>query len=473
MSRNATTGHFRRAGVRTGHQFLGAAAAPGSWSSAFGQGTRQECTGAAFRRETIPRALQIRHPSIIFIARSLCDTKGRDPSMRGDNVRKNTWQKYAMLALMSFPILGLANCGGSSSGSSGGSGGGAGGASAGGYLWEFSLIDGDLFFATIDSSTGQLGAPTSSGGEACNSLGTIPSIAVTPSDRFVFVIDKCFTGIHVYSVNGPGIALTEISESPYELPEDIDSIVIDPSGKFLYAVGMGQGTILQFDVNATSGELTLLSTTMVSADIRQVITDPHGKFIFVNDLTGGHVYAYLIGGGSSLAAVPGSPFVVPANGQPISLTMDGTGSFLYAPLISGGIAGFGVNGSTGALSDLGGSPFVTSEQPFTLAADSSGKYLYAIDAVSSNAIEVFGIGGATGALTAINGSPFTTPAALNSLAIDPSGKFVYATVNTTTLADSSILGFAIDASNGSISALPTSPYLAAPFPVDVVSLNVP
>jgi len=236
---------------------------------------------------------------------------------------------------------------------------------------------------------------------------------------------------------------------------------------------MGAGTTFQFSVNGSSEELPLLSTTMVSADIGHVIADPSGKFIFVNDLTGGRAYAHRVGGGSSLTAVPASPFVVPANGQPISLTMDGTGRFLYAPLISGGIAGFAVNGSTGALSNLAGSPFVTSEQPFTLAADTSGKHLYAIDSVSSNAIEVFNIGAGSGALTAINGSLFTTASTLNSLALNPSGRFVYATVNARTLADSVLLGFAIDASDGSLSALATSPYAAAPFPVDVVSLNIP
>jgi 6-phosphogluconolactonase len=116
---------------------------------------------------------------------------------------------------------------------------------------------------------------------------------------------------------------------------------------------------------------------------------------------------------------------------------------------------------------------VTTDQPYALAADSSGKFLYAIDSNLSDAIEGFSIDADTGGLTATMGSPFSTPSPPNSLALDPSGKFIYATVNATTLADSMILGFAIDASNGSLSALATSPYPAPPFPVNVVSLNVP
>ena len=370
------------------------------------------------------------------------------------------------LPMIPFILFGVAGCGGSASGS------GAAGPTAGEYLWEFSLTDEGLFFSTVNGSTGQLGAPTASGGIACNSLGTIPSIAVTPSNNFVFVIDKCFAGIHVYSMNGPGIALVEILQSPFSLPSLVDSIAIDSSGKVLYAIGAAPGAVYQVSINGRTGELTLLSTTMETADVREVVADPKGNFIFVNDLTGGRIFAY-VGGPSSLSSVPASPFTVPANGQPVNLILESNGSFLYAPLISGGIAAFTVNASTGALSDVPGSPFPTSNQPFALATDSLGKFLYSIGGSSNNAIEGFSIDANTGALTAIAGSPFITPSSLNSLAVDPSGKFLYATVNSTTLPGSAILGFAIDGSSGSLSGLPTSPYSSPPFPVDVVSLNIP
>ncbi len=390
-------------------------------------------------------------------------------------MKTDVCKAFVTLHLVCFLAFGVASCGGSSGGSvgGGGGGGGAGGPTAGEYLWEFSLIDNGLFFATINSSTGQLGTPTASGGIACNSLGTIPSIAVAPSNKFAFVIDKCGTSIHVYSMNGTGIALAEIPESPYPFLGAFESIAIDSSGKFLYAVGAAPGAIYQLGVAGSTGELTLISTTAETADVRDVVADPNDKFIFVNDLTGGHVFAFLIGAGSPLLQVSGSPFVVPANGQPVSLIMESNGNFLYAPLASGGIAGFRVNSSTGALSNIPGSPFDTTDRPFAPATDPSGKFLYSIGGGLNNAIEVFSIDAGTGALAAIMGSPFSTPSSINSLAVDPSGKFLYATVQTNTLAGSMILGFAIDSSNGSLSALATSPYPAPPFPVDVVSLNVP
>ncbi len=373
--------------------------------------------------------------------------------------------------LMVFLVFWITSCGGSSNGSGGGTGGGTGGPSAGEYLWEFSLTDSNLYFSTVNSSTGQLGTPTLSEGIACNSLGTIPSIAIAPSNKFAFVIDNCFSGIHVYSMKAPGLSLGEILKSPYFFPSSVDSIAMDPSGKFLYAIG-SPGIIYQIPVNGSTGELSLATTTVEPADFREVVVDPSGKFIFVNDLTGGRIFAYLIVG-ASLSPVPGSPFIVPANGQPANFVMESNGKFLYAPLISGGVAGFAVNSSTGTLSDIPGSPFPTITQPFAVAADPSGRFLYSIGGNLNSSIEGFSLDTSTGDLTAMVGSPFSTQSSLSSLVVDPSGHFLYATVQATTLPDSKIYGFAIDASNGSLTNLVTSPYPAPPFPVNLVSLNIP
>ena len=380
------------------------------------------------------------------------------------------------LHLGAFLVLWAAGCGGSSNSSGGSTGGGPGGGtpgpSAGAYLWEFSLTDNDLFYTTVNSSTGQLGSPTLSQGLACNSLGTIPLIAIAPSNKFAFVIDDCLSSIHVYAMNAPGLSLGEIPQSPYFFPSALNSIAFDPSGKFIYVIG-SPGIIYQIPVNGSTGELSTPSTMMEAADFREVVVDPGGKFIFANDLTGGRIFAFLIGVGGSLSPVPGSPFTAPANGQPVNIVMESSGKFLYAPLFSGGIAGFAVNSSTGILSDIPGSPFPTITPPFAVAADPLGRFFYSIGGNLNSSIEAFSLDASTGALTAITGSPFSTPASLDSLVVDPSGHFLYASVQATTLPDSKILGFAIDASGGSLTALATSPYPAPPFPVNLVSLNIP
>ena len=361
---------------------------------------------------------------------------------------------------------GLPACGGSA-------GGGGNGPSAGEYLWGFSLSDPNLYISTINTSTGQLEAPIASGGIACNSGGTIPSIAVTPSNKFTFVIDKCFVSIHVYAMSGPSVVLQEIPESPYFVTNDLNSIAVDPSGKFLYAIGTNPSAIYQASVNGSTGALTLNSGMMVNGDIRQVVMDPQGKFLFINDLTDGKILAYSIGGDGTLSLVSGSPFNVPANDQPENMLIDSGGRFLYAPVIQGGIAAFAVNSSTGALADIAGSPFPTSNQAFTLAIAPSAKFLYSIGGSANNALDAFTIDAETGVLTTIAGSPFAAPNPLNSLTVDASGGFLYATAQVDMQADSVFFGFSINPSDGSLTSLATSPYLAPTFPVDAMSLNIP
>jgi len=329
------------------------------------------------------------------------------------------------LPLVSFLLLGIGSCGGGSNAP--GSGGGAGGSSGQEYLWEFSS-DPNLHIATIDTATGQLGAPTATGGIACNSDGTIPSIAVTPSNKFTFVIDKCFTSIHVYAMSGPGVVLKEIPESPYFTSNFLNSIAIDPEGKYLYVIATNPGgSILdQISVDGGTGELTLNSTTTLTGSFGQAVVDPHGKFLFANDVGDGKILAYSIGGNGTLSQVPGSPFP-------------------------------------------------TSNQPFTLAIAPSAKFLYSIGGGSNNTIDAFTIDAETGALTSVPGSPFPAPASLSSLVVDASSGFLYATVQTASaLPSASVLfGFSIDSSDGSLTALATSPYPAPSFPSDAVSLNIP
>jgi len=394
-------------------------------------------------------------------------------------MRTNVRKLIVTLHLSSLLALGIASCGGGQSSGSGGAGGsGSGGAggngpSAGEYLWGFSLGDPNLYISTISTSTGQLGTPIASGGIACNSGGTIPSIAVTPSNKFTFVIDKCIVSIHVYAMSGPGVVLQEIPESPYFVANDLNSIAVDPSGKFLYAIGTNPSAIYQASVNGSTGALTLNSGMMVNGDIRQVVIDPQGKFLFVSDETDGKILVYSIGADGTLSPVSGSPFNVPANDQPEYMLIDSGGRFLYAPVIQGGIAAFAVNGSTGALADIAGSPFPTSNQAFTLAIAPSAKFLYSIGGGANNAIDAFTIGAETGVLTSIAGSPFTAPNPLNSLTVDASGGFLYATAQVDTQADSVFFGFSINPSDGSLASLATSPYPAPTFPVDAISLNIP
>jgi 6-phosphogluconolactonase len=177
----------------------------------------------------------------------------------------------------------------------------------------------------------------------------------------------------------------------------LESLAIDPAGKFLYVVG-DQSAIQSFSIDSTSGELTAASVVTESSnpDFRAVIMSPSGKFLYVNDLTLGRIFAYTIGPEGTLSAVAGSPFTLPA----------AAGSFLYVVNYPDGpVDGFRVDPDTGALTLVPGSPFPASEFAGSATADATGKFLYVSD-YSNSMIYGFTIDSGTGLLTSVPGSPF-------------------------------------------------------------------
>lgn len=365
-----------------------------------------------------------------------------------------------------IPILTLAltGCGGpSSAGPS---------AAPGDYLLSLS-DESNIFLSTINSSTGQLGSPMQSGAVTCNNPGSPYTTAITPSKTFLYMLNLCLAGIHTYSISSPGVNLMENQPPDYIIASqgDPDSLAIDRSGAFLYCVTMlPQGEILEFSINGDTGALTAGPTVTESADLRTMVTDPAGNFAFVNDLTFGRIFAYQIGSNGALSGVPGSPFAV--SGQPSSLVIENDGKFLFARLNTGGLAAFAIDPETGVLSVVPGSPFATNIFPIALAADPTGRFLY-LAAFNGTQIEGFNIDSGTGALTEMASSPFASPVPTDTMAMNSAGTFLYVSPTNYISANSTLAGFTINPSNGSLTAIAGSPLPAAPDVTGMLDLSIP
>jgi sugar lactone lactonase YvrE len=325
---------------------------------------------------------------------------------------------------------------------------------SGEYLFEGNSLE-SLNMATINTTTGAIGSTTLLTSQA-NDEAIYPGVAITPSKKFLYALFSSFTVVQGFQLSGPGLQLTQLHNSPFFFPTSgpVNSMVIHPSGQFLYVVQSSE-TIQEFSINATTGDLTASSTLtpVVTADFRVAAIDPAGKFMYVTDLTGGRIFAYQINSSNgSLTAVSGSPFTISATAQPSIPVVDSTGHFLYVSLLSG-LAGFTIDSSTGALTAITGSPFPTSSQAVFIAADPVGNFLYACT-VTNGLIDGFAIDPTTGVLTSVPGSPFGTAQFTGNIAVDPSGKFVYVSIET----GSSIYGFSLNPLTGGLTPLTNSPF---------------
>jgi len=239
--------------------------------------------------------------------------------------------------------------------------------------------------------------------------------------------------------------------------------------QFLYIPIGGLSEVLGFSIDQSSGALSVINGSPFAAQASDntVTADPAGRFLFVGGTLSPLISVYQINPTTgALTSAPQSPVqsfnVVFAN----SLTVDGTGNFLYVgqTFSSNPVAVFSINQSTGALTEIGGSPFPLGVA--VLQADPIGKFLLGV-ADSSGAsgdqhIHVFSINPNTGVPTAVPSSPFATVNIPFALAIHPNGNFVYASVADSTDTVTSLEGYQLNATSGTLTALSESPFTTLP-----------
>jgi 6-phosphogluconolactonase (cycloisomerase 2 family) len=324
-----------------------------------------------------------------------------------------------------YLCLTLCACGGGTSAAPGNSGTGTTPPPTGSEILYASGTDNQLFSFTIDQTTGaltQAGSVSPGGNTVDNS-----SIVIAPSGAFLYAANDADSGINGYSTNASG-ALSLLTGSPFPIPQPaggVGGIVIDSSNRFLYAGSEFNFGIVGFTIDDTSGALT---------------------------------------------AIPGSPFLTAVGNPPSDIAIDPSGSFLFAcsgtddALEPGhNVWAFTIDSQTGALTPIAGSPFATVEngQPSALRVDPSGHFLY-VALYNVNGVAAFAIDSANGSLAAVPGSPFTTASIpftqASALATDPSGKFLY----VFNFNGSTIAAFTIDSSGGALSPVTGSPFATSP-----------
>src|SRR5579864_4660604 len=332
----------------------------------------------------------------------------------------------------------------------------------------------------IDSTTGALspvpGSPFAAG---VNPV----SMAVTPSNKFVYAANNGSKNISAYTVNGTTGALTPVSGSPFATGAFPQALVIDPSGKYVYVASQTDNNISAYTIDATTGALNSVPGSPFATSTNEFspgstpwaeAIDPSGKFLYVGAVSG-YIVAYTIDlNTGALTMVTGSPFA--AGPHPVyssdfrSVAVDPSGKFLYAvDLGFDNMLVYMVNGTTGALTEVSGSPFAVGPHPFTVTIDPLGRFVYVTDPHEGN-VWGYTTDGTTGALTPIAGSPFASPTVPFTVAVDPSGKFAYVADQGST-DDGHVTAFAIDGTNGTLAPIPGSPFAAGTEPYALAITN--
>jgi len=301
------------------------------------------------------------------------------------------------------------------------------------------------------------------------------------SSHFVYATIPAASQLAVFREDPYSGVLTQLSTSPYTVGNGAQSMVIHPSGKYLYVINPGQGEndVSLFDINSDGTVTEVTPRQPTGNQPILMVMDPAGNYLYVANVSSNNISAYSIASGTgALTAVAGSPFRV--NLSPTGMQLSPSGNFLYlsGPSASAGqIAVFSVTAGVlssspvgrtstadndpagiainpagtylytansnfssisiyciapclndtipGTLQEVPQSPLAdTSSHPVALIVDPTGNYLYVANQGSNN-IATYSITSGTGFPVAITDSPFGSEGQPSFLVADPNGKYLF------------------------------------------------
>jgi hypothetical protein len=193
-----------------------------------------------------------------------------------------------------------------------------------------STVGAPIIVCSVDFGSGTL---SQVGGVQPGATGEAEQLTVSPNSNFLFSVDTAANQANAFASGSAGLSLSEISGSPYSMPNFPFALFVHPSGKFLYVANENQ---------------------------------PYQSSL-TPDQYSGSISAFVIDSGTgALTQVPGSPFAAGIN--PLSVVVDPTGQFAYSASTNyaGGssgfaqIMGFSIDAVSGALTPFSGNPFTDS-----------------------------------------------------------------------------------------------------------------
>src|SRR5580658_1001009 len=313
---------------------------------------------------------------------------------------------------------------------------------------------------------------------ALTAIGSLPgpsiSLGLTSvSNQFLYASDTHNSQIDGFSINQTTGALTALAGSPFStgtlsvpggLAAPPGGLGSSPGSSLLPATD--SGTIDTFTISAAGVPTALSGSPFVPGVVFSIVVDPSGNFLYAaDDDPPGGIFAFTTDSAGALAPVPDSPFTIPgqtvADSQPMGIVDNG--SYVYAALSQANqIAAFSI-ASSGALMPVPNSPFPAGTAPTAVAF--AGNFLYAINS-SDETISGYSLDPANGVLTPLSDSPFAIVGV--SMATDYFGQHLYVAGST------GIQAFSIDSTSGALTPVSGSPFPAfGPTLLTVVQIPPP
>jgi 6-phosphogluconolactonase (cycloisomerase 2 family) len=142
---------------------------------------------------------------------------------------------------------------------------------------------------------------------------------VDPFGKFLYAVHQ--NGVDCYAIDpwaGTLILIKGVAMGAGVLPR---SIAIEPSGRFAYVANAISGTVSLFSVDSTNGNLTALGSVPAGASPNAITVDASGRFAYVVNQVSNDVSVYSI---NSVSGALSPLSAVPAGAGPVAITTTGT-----------------------------------------------------------------------------------------------------------------------------------------------------
>jgi 6-phosphogluconolactonase (cycloisomerase 2 family) len=268
-------------------------------------------------------------------------------------------------------------------------------------------------------------------------------------------------GVAAYRIDNHSAKFTPIVGSPFPTGNSPSSVLVHPSGKFVYVANQTDNDISLFSVDSAIGSLTeVLPRTNTGLTPVSLLMDSGGSFLFAVNQLSSSISVYSITSGTGvLKPVSGSPFATFPN--PVAMAIAPSGKYLYLVNANLGIV-VTLSNTSGVLSAVGG-PVGVGQGPQAIAVDPSGNFVYVAN-TAANTVSVLSVDSTNGTLT-LTGS-YATATQPFSLAV--LGEFLY----VGNLGSSNISVFSVAPTSGVLTQITDSPFSAGGAPLfEVIDPN--
>jgi DNA-binding beta-propeller fold protein YncE len=259
----------------------------------------------------------------------------------------------------------------------------------------------DISGFSISQTTGALtalpGSPFS-----ITPFSAVMGLAFSPDGAHLYATATATSKVHAFNVAASG-ALTELAGSPYSTGAFPEGVAVRPDGANLYVANLGDDNVSGYAIAANGSLSPLASPTTTAGDgPRGVAFTPDGEQLYVANIVSDNVSAYAVGPGGALTPIAGSPFLA-GDGRGITVAPDG--DQLYVPNASSDqVSAFDISAPPHGLIAVTGSPFAVTDDPASIAMTPGGGLLYVADNFSDD-VRGFGVA-ANGSLTQLPSSPY-------------------------------------------------------------------